>query len=167
MATLVEIAGRLVAAHAAKNRLTTDQLLQELDRVHTALKGLQSAHQGGGAVKPGLTLRKAFKEDEVVCMVCGRGGFQTLGRHLRHAHQMKPRDYRKQFGIPAEQSLCSRFFSDTRRQMALDLGLADILAEAREVRLAKIRLKKQTVAKPAQPKTLRKVKAPVIAVANP
>jgi len=167
MATLVEIAGGLVAAHAAKNLLTTDQLLQELGKVHTALKGLQSAHKGGRAVKPGLTLRQAFKKDEVVCMICRRRGFQTLGRHLRHAHQVEPRDYRKQFGIPAEQSLCSRFFSDTRRQMALDLGLADILAEAREVRLAKIRLKKQTVAKPAQPKTLRKVKAPVIAVANP
>ena len=166
MATLVEIAGRLVAAHAAKNSLTTDQLLQELGKVHTALKGLQSAHKGGRAVKPGLTLRQAFKKDEVVCMICRRRGFQTLGRHLRHAHQMEPRDYRKQFGIPAEQSLCSRFFSDTRRQMALDLGLADKLAEAREVRLAKIRLKKETAAKPANKKTLRKVKAPVIAVAN-
>ena len=145
MATLIEMTGGVVAAHAAKNLLTTDQLLQELDRVHTTLKGLQSAYQRGGSVTPGLTLRKAFKEDEVVCMVCGRGGFQTLGRHLRHAHQMKPRDYRKQFGIPTEQSLCSKFFSDSRRQMALDLGLADTLAEAREVRLAKIRLKKETV----------------------
>jgi len=80
------------------------------------------------------------------CLVDGphlrNGGSKTLGRHLSHAHQMQPRAYRKRFGIPAEQSLCSKSFSDSRRQMVFELGLADKLVEAREVRLANIRLKK-------------------------
>lgn len=177
MATLIEMAGRLVAAHAAKNALTTAQLLQELGRVHTTLKGIECGLQGEGPATRALTLRDAFKKDEVVCMICRKGGFQTLGRHLSHAHQMSPSAYRKQFGIPAEQSLCSQSFSDSRRQMALDLGLADILAAAREVRLEKIRLKKEAFAKSAQaaksksalsakPRSLHKVKAAVTAGAG-
>lgn len=142
MAKLVEITAQLVAAHARKTRLTREQLIKEIGRVHTALTELQRAQEGVGDAKPLLMIGDAFKMHEVVCLLCGKGGFQTLTRHLGHAHQMKPRAYRKRFGIPAEQPLSSKSFSDSRKQLALELGLADNLVKAREVRLAKIRVKK-------------------------
>ena len=161
MATLVEIAGQVVAAHAANNKLTTEEILLEISKVYAALKSLEAGEQieGGVEAKPSLTLKEAFRKQEVFCMVCGRGGFRTLTRHLGTAHQLKPGAYRKQFGIPSGQSLSAKAYSESRRQMALDRGLADNLAKARGIRMANIEARKAAPAKAAKAKAPAKVKA--------
>ncbi len=63
-------------------------------------------------------------------MICGKG-FKTLSRHLKTSHEMSANDYRKQFDIPRSQSLAAKNYSESRRQMAVDRGLADNLAKAR------------------------------------
>lgn len=78
-------------------------------------------------------------------MICGKGGFKTLTRHLGTVHEMKPGQYRKQFGIPSKQSLTAKSFSDARRKIAEEKGLGDNLAKAREVRAAKMKTKKAPV----------------------
>jgi predicted transcriptional regulator len=167
MATLVEIAGQVVAAHAASSKLTTDELLLELGKVHAALKNLEAGHavEGEAETKPTLTLKEAFKKNEVVCMVCGKGGFKTLARHLSTAHQMKPGAYKKQFEIPSKQPLSAKSYSESRRATALERGLADNLAKAREVRMANVEARKAAPAKSAKApaklaKAPSKVKAP-------
>jgi len=162
MATLVEIAGQLVAAHATSSNLTTDELLLELSKVHAALKALESgqAVEGGEEVKQILTLKEAFKKNEVVCMVCGKGGFKTLARHLSTAHQMKPGAYKKQFGIPSKQPLSAKAYSEARRAMAVDRGLADNLQKARQVRMSNIEAKKAVTAKAEKAKALATTKVP-------
>jgi predicted transcriptional regulator len=75
-------------------------------------------------------------------MICGKGGLKTLTRHLNMVHDMKPGAYRKQFNIPSKQSLTAKSFSDARKKMAEERGLADNLAKAREVRAAKLKAKK-------------------------
>lgn len=94
-----------------------------------------------------MSVKEAFRKNEVVCMVCGKGGFKTLARHLSTAHQMKPGAYKKQFGIPREQALSAKSYSESRKKMALDRGLADNLAKARAVRMANIEAKKTVPAK--------------------
>ena len=163
MTTLVEIAGQLVAAHAASNKLTVDELLLEIGKVHAALKNLeagQPAEGGAEEVKASLSVKEAFKKNEVICMICGKGGFKTLSRHLSTAHQLKPGAYKKQFGIPSKQSLSAKSYSESRRQTALDRGLAGNLAKARAVRMANYEAKKAAAVKPA------KAKAPAKADAN-
>jgi predicted transcriptional regulator len=168
MATLIEIAGQLVAAHAAHNKLTVEELLTEIGKVHAALKSLEAGEsiESGEEVKPSLSVKEAFRKNEVFCMVCGKGGFKTLTRHLGTAHQLKPGAYRRQFGIPTGQSLSAKSYSESRRQMALDRGLADNLAKARHVRMAGIEANKATAAKVAKAKELVKVKTPVKARAK-
>jgi len=167
MATLAEIAGQIVAAHAASSNLTTEELIAELSKVHAALKNLEEGNTVGGAeeVKPTLTLKEAFKKNEVVCMVCGKGGFRTLTRHLSTSHQLKPSAYKKQFGIPSKQSLSAKSYSESRRAMALERGLADNLAKARQVRMGNIEAKKAVIAKAEKAKALGATKAPVKAKA--
>jgi len=162
MATLVEIAGQLVAAHATSTKLTTEELILEISKVHAALQALESGQvvDGGAETKPTLTVKEAFKKHEVVCMVCGKGGFRTLARHLSTAHQLKPSAYKKQFGIPSKQPLSAKSYSESRKQMALDRGLADNLAKAREVRMANIEAKKVVPAAPTKAKAPVKPKAP-------
>jgi len=179
MASLVEIAGQLVAAHAASSNITTEELIAEISKVHAALVSLEAgvSVEAVEDTKPTLTIKEAFKKNEVFCMVCGKGGLKTLARHLSTAHSMKPGAYRKQFGIPRSQALSAKAYSESRRAMALDRGLADNLAKARDVRMANIETRKAIeakgvkagkvakVAKVAAPAKAKAVKAPVAAKA--
>ncbi len=162
MATLIELASEIVSAHASTAKLTTEELLAELEKVHAALKALEAGQEVAAPVaeegKLALTVKEAFKKNEVVCMVCGKGGFKTLTRHLKQAHDLKPGQYKKQFGIPSKQSLAAKSFSDARRKSALERGLADNLAKARAVRAANIAEKKAAPAKPAKTKVAKAAK---------
>ncbi|HJV64694.1 MAG TPA: MucR family transcriptional regulator [Geomonas sp.] len=152
MATLVEIAAQIVASHASSTPMTSDQLIFEINKVHNALKNLEAGQAIEGveeAPKTALSVKEAFKRGEIACMVCGKGGFKTLARHLSTAHGMKPGEYKKQFGIPSKQALSAKNYSESRRKMAQERGLAENLAKAREVRMANIKAKKTTPAKPA------------------
>lgn len=153
MATLVEIAAQIVASHASSTPMTSDQLIFEIGKVHNALKNLEAGQsvEGVEEAKPSVTVKDAFKKGEVVCMVCGKGGFKTLARHLSTAHGLKPGEYKKQFGIPSKQALSAKNYSEARRKMAQDRGLADNLAKAREVRMANIEAKKAAPGKSAKP----------------
>jgi predicted transcriptional regulator len=151
--------------------MSTDDLIQEIQKVYSALQNLEKAGPEVSAAEetkaPVLSLKKAFQADQVFCMCCGKGGMKTLTRHLTKVHGMKPGEYRKQFGIPSGQALTAKNFSEARRKMAQDRGLADNLAKAREIRAAKLKAKKAQPEKAV--KTARPAKAakPVKAKAAP
>lgn len=154
---LVELAASIVSSHASVTVMSTEELLQEIQKVYAALQQLETA--GTEALPdteekkaPVMTLRKAFQADQVFCMVCGKGGMKTLARHLNQVHGMTPREYRKQFNIPAGQSLTAKNFSEKRKQTALERGLADNLAKARAVRAEKLTANKPAVKKAAKKK---------------
>lgn len=138
--TLLELTAEIVASHASTTAMTSEELLQEINKVFSALQQLE-----GGVVPtepeevkaPTMSLKKAFQANQVICLICGKGGMKTLSRHLSTAHGMKPGEYRKQFNIPRTQSLTAKNFSESRREMATQRNLADNLAKARAVRAAK------------------------------
>ena len=145
-ATLLELTTDIVTSHASVSAMSTEDLLQEIQKVYNALQNLE---KGGPEIStaeevktPVLSLKKAFQADQVFCMVCGKGGMKTLARHLAQVHGMKPGEYRKQFGIPSGQALTAKNFSEARRKMAQDRGLAENLAKVREIRAAKLKAKK-------------------------
>lgn len=155
MATLCELAASIVASHAETTTMTTGQLLKEIDNVYSTLQALES---GKGlapteAAKPGLNVKQAFKKEEVICMVCGKGGMKTLTRHIKKAHDLRPGQYRKQFGIPSSQSLTAKNFSEARKKMAEERGLGDNLAKARQVRMATLNSRKSAPVKKAVQKS--------------
>jgi hypothetical protein len=88
MATLIEMAKDIVAAHAQTTALTTDELIREIHLIHAVLQQLESGNSSpethpadAASVVTTLTLKQAFKTNEVVCMICGKGGMKTLTRH--------------------------------------------------------------------------------------
>jgi predicted transcriptional regulator len=176
MKTLIELVAEIVSSHASNTTMTTEQLVQELQTVHASLKNLE---QGLNVVELNeatatdvkdstISIRQAFKKDEVICMVCQKGGFKTLKKHLGTAHQLTPGQYRKQFGIKSSQKLAAKSFSDARRRAAEDRGMTDILAKAREKRMANLKTVKTAAAKPAPPKTAKTAKpAKAVATAKP
>jgi predicted transcriptional regulator len=137
MATLLEMATEIVAAHACNTTMTKDELVAELASVYQALAALEK----GGTVaaeqvetaKPALSAKRSIGKNAITCLICGKE-MKTLARHLKTAHGLKPGQYRKQFGIPSSQSLAAKSYSESRRQMAVDRGLGDKLALARAAR---------------------------------
>ena len=163
MATdLIELTADIVIAHTSMTEMSSDDLLKEIKMVYATLEGLekgkieisaQEPKKRGRKAKetvaaitaekpampraPALTIEEAFKPDQVACMLCGKKGLTTLKRHLTTAHDLKPGQYRKQFKIPKDQPLAATEYVAKRRQMALDRGLGDNLAAAREAKKAK------------------------------
>lgn len=141
MATITEIAAEIIAAHASTTPMSKDELLSELTEVHAALVALEKGEVVEAPEQevenvPAVSRKKAFGKDKIYCMICGKG-FKTLSRHLKTSHDMSANDYRKQFDIPRSQSLAAKNYSESRRQMAVDRGLADNLAKARAARKKK------------------------------
>jgi len=154
--SLLELTANIVSSHASVTEMSGEDLLLELQKVHGALQKLEEESDGesverGEARGPALSLKKAFQTDQVSCMLCGKSGMKTLARHLAQVHGMKPGEYRKQFGIPSNQALTAKNFSEARRRMAQEKGLADNLAKARAVRAAKLAAKGGAERKPAKP----------------
>ncbi len=145
MPTLLELTAQIVSSHMSLHTMTPDKLIQEIQEIHASLKSIDS----GLVIEPEqpkqLTIKQAFKKNEVICLICGKGGFKTLKRHLSQAHDLKPGQYRKQFNIPSSQSLTAKSYSESRRQTAIDKGLGEGLAKARAVRAAKVNEKKAHV----------------------
>ena len=140
--SLIELTANIVSSHASVSEMSGEDLLLELQKVHIALQKLEG--EGGEGLEkaemkgPAMSVKKAFQPDQVCCMICGKAGMKTLARHLAQVHGLKPGEYRKQFGIPSSQALTAKNFSEARRRMAQEKGLADNLAKARAVRAAKL-----------------------------
>lgn len=137
MATILEMAAEIVAAHASTTNMTKEELVAELKDLYTVLNDLEQGECATAAADeeqgPAVSRKKAFGKDKVFCMICGKG-FKTLARHLKTSHEMTASEYRKQFDIPRSQSLAAKNYSEKRRQMAIDRGLGDKLAKARAAR---------------------------------
>jgi predicted transcriptional regulator len=130
MATIIELTSDIVSSHASKSPMSSEELVLEIQKVHAALKALETGQSVAAPLgeegKPAITVKEAFKKNEIICMVCGKGKMKTLARHLNMEHNMKPGEYRKQFGIPGKQSLTAKSFSEARRKMAEERGLGDV-----------------------------------------
>jgi len=136
MASLIELAAEIVASHASTTPMTKEELMEELGQVHNALAALEKGEAPEAAEEesqPVISMRKAFGKKQITCMICGKS-MKTLARHLKTAHDMTAREYKKQFGIPSSQSLAAKDYSESRRQMAIDKGLGDKLAAARKAK---------------------------------
>ncbi len=135
MATLLEMAQQIVSAHAQTTKMTTTELLAEIQKIHSVLQSLDS----GGPVTeesveaPTLTLKQAFRTNEVICIICGKG-MKSLARHLTTVHQIKPNEYRKQFNIPKTQKLMSKACAAKRKEVAAGMDLVGNLEKARAAR---------------------------------
>lgn len=140
MSTLLELTADIVTAHVSNTQMTSDEMVKEIQKVFETLKALEQPSLENslpsGPEKPKrLSVKQAFKKDEVICMICGKS-FTTLKRHLSIAHDLKPGQYRKQFNIPSSIPLAAKSYSESRRQAAQERGLANVLAKARKNRFA-------------------------------
>jgi len=133
---LLELTTDIVSAHASVNEMGKEELLEEMQAVFQKLLSLGGSEvEEGGSVsqelKPAVPVNKAFGADKVICLVCGKA-FTTLKKHIAVSHQMTPREYRKAFGVPSKTPLVARKYSEAKKKIAQEKGLAGKLAEGRK-----------------------------------
>lgn len=169
MATLTELTAEIVSAHATGSSLTSEELIKNIHDVYSTLKSLEAGDSvpavdsapTDAPAAPTMTIKQAFKKDEVICMICNKG-FKTLKRHLTKAHNLKPGEYRKQFNIPSTQTLAAKSYSESRRQMAIDKGLGAGLVKFRASEKAKKAAVPAVKVKATVPAVKTKVAVPVV-----
>ena len=166
--TLIELTASIVSAHAATVEMSQDELLAEIQKVHATLKGLDEGVVAApeqpieAEAAPVMSAKKSIQKNQIVCLICGKGGFKTLTRHLKQAHDMKASAYRKQFGLPAGTALAAKAYSESRRESALKNNLGEKLAKGREAYQAKQKAATDVPkAKPAPKKATSAKKSPV------
>lgn len=145
MSTILEMAADIVIAHAKTTPMTKDELIKEIKEVYASLTSLEKGDdeditvefvEAAAENKPLMSAKKSIGKNAITCLICGES-MKTLSRHLMSKHDMKPGAYRKQFGIPRTQSLASKAYSESRKQMALASGLGEKLIAARAANAAK------------------------------
>jgi predicted transcriptional regulator len=117
---LLELTTDIVSAHASVNEMGQEQLLEELQLVFQKLMNLAGSEGAEGAEVSGELK-----------------GFTTLKKHIAVSHEMTPKEYRKAFGVPSKTPLVARKYSEAKRKIAQDKGLALKLAEGRKKKAAK------------------------------
>ena len=149
MATLSEMVVQVLTARLTKKEMTLEEMQKEMTAIANMIKGIEGEAiqapeptQEEPAKPQKVNLKKVFKDKEVVCLLCNKG-FTTLKRHLAKVHNISDKEYKKQFGIPSKQPLVAKAYSEARKQSAIDRGLGDILAKARETRMSNLKAKKE------------------------
>lgn len=145
------MATEIVASHASTTAMSKEELIAEIASVYQTLAALEKGETVQVEVeeaKPSISAKKSIGKNAITCLICGKS-MKALTRHLKTAHDLKPGQYRKQFGIPSSQSLAAKSYSESRRQMAIERGLGEGLAKARAARVAKAAKPAATKAKAA------------------
>jgi predicted transcriptional regulator len=169
MANVLEMVADIVAAHARTTPMTTEELLAELKTLYIELHALESgisseAVSSEEVAAPTITIRQAFRTNEVICMICGKGGMKLLTKHLNQAHQMKPTEYRKLFNIPKIQPLMSKSYAIRRKEISAGMDLTGNLEKARAARGNIGKKSNVPAVKVKAPVPLARAKAPVPAI---
>ena len=140
----VKLAADIVIANSTGKGFTTDQLTHMLKAVSDTLEALAGepgapvvgVRPAPAAAKIPADWKASLARNAITCMICGYSG-KLLVPHLKSKHQTTPRDYRKQFGIPARTPLVSKAYRAKRSKIAKETGIGEKLREARKAKAKK------------------------------
>ena len=112
----VKLAADIVIANSTGRGFSTEQLTQMLKSVADALEGLAIetgeilvAESSSLEGKAPADWKASIGKDTITCMICGYSG-KLLTPHLKSKHKTTPKEYRKQFVIPARTPLVSKAY---------------------------------------------------------
>jgi predicted transcriptional regulator len=138
----VRLAADIVIANSTGKGFTTEQLTHMLKAVAETLEDLAAepgsmmpAESRSPEAAPPTDWKSSIGRNAITCMVCGYSG-KLLTPHLKSKHQMTPKEYRKQFEIPARTPLVSKAYRAKRSKIAKETGIGEKLKEARKAKKA-------------------------------
>lgn len=114
----------IVSAHVSNNSVSTGDLPGLISSVYASLAGLGGAPAAAEPEKlvPAVSIRSSIKPDYIVCLEDGKK-LKMLKRHLMTHFGMTPDEYRTKWGLPADYPMVSPNYAETRRALAVKIGL--------------------------------------------
>ena len=138
----VRLAADIVIANSTGKGFTTEQLTQMLKEVADTLEGLAVETEGMVAAESPSSeaaiptdWKASIGKNTITCMLCGYSG-KLLTPHLKSKHQTTPKEYRKQFAMPARTPLVSKAYRAKRIKIAKESGIGEKLRQARKAKKA-------------------------------
>ena len=120
---LLDLTTEIVSSYAGHNMLAPDQLAELINRVHSTLATLDApAAADLPAPEPAVPVRRSVKNDEIICLECGRGQ-KMLKRHIATAHNLTPDEYRAKWNLRSNYPMVAPDYAKRRSDMAKKIGL--------------------------------------------
>jgi predicted transcriptional regulator len=135
----VRLAADIVIANSTGKGFTTEQLTHMLAAVSETLESLGEEPKivvnlgQPPAAKIPADWKASIAKNTITCMICGYSG-KLLTPHLKSKHQLTPKEYRKQFGIPPRTPLVSKAYRAKRSKIAKETGIGEKLKAARQAK---------------------------------
>lgn len=132
--SMLEMATDLVMAMIQNGSLHLEDMQTELQKTHASLLALKEQEDVGESGGVGSILladlessershrstlvnwKKSIKKHTIDCLICGASFKQLSVRHLK-SHDLNPRTYRVQFGIPRLQPLSAKETTAMRKKI--------------------------------------------------
>jgi predicted transcriptional regulator len=125
--SLIEMSKDLTLALIENNLIKPEDMQQRLQQIYASLQELKaredqhlasgtSGEEAVASISQPIDWKKSIRKQVVECLVCGQTFKQLSARHLRQ-HDLDPRSYRQQFGIPRTQALSAKETTATRRRV--------------------------------------------------
>ena len=79
--------------------------------------------------------KASIGKNTITCSICGYSG-KLLTPHLKSKHQTTPKEYRKQFAMPARTPLVSKAYRAKRSKIAKETVIGEKLKQAMKAKKA-------------------------------
>jgi predicted transcriptional regulator len=137
----VRLAADIVIANSTGKGFTTEQLTHMLKAVADTLEdlalepGMMAGESAASEAGTPADWKASIGKNTITCLICGYSG-KLLTPHLKSKHKTTPREYRKQYGIPARTPLVSKAYRAKRSKIAKETGIGEKLRQARKAKKA-------------------------------
>jgi len=120
----IELAADIVSAYVSNNSVSSGDLPNLINDVHSALMKVASGNIEVPieAPKPAVPVKKSVTLDYIVCLEDGKK-FKSLKRHLRTQYGMTPEQYREKWGLPVDYPMVAPNYAKARSELAKEMGL--------------------------------------------
>lgn len=135
--SLVEMTAEIIQSQISTKQMTTEEIKVALNETFQALKSLQDTESCGiighepeeSTAPPLLDPKKSIQKNKIICLECGQEFKMLSPKHLA-SHALDSKSYRKKYGFPARQPLCSKSLSEKRSASGKERGIPENLKKA-------------------------------------
>ncbi len=118
---LLTLTSDIVANHASKNAVPSNDLSGLIENVFNTLSGL-AAPPAEPEQKPAVPIKKSVTKEFIICLECGKPQ-KMIKRHLHSAHDTNPDEYRAKWGLAHNYPMVAPVYAALRRRLAKEIHL--------------------------------------------
>ncbi|UFX98236.1 MucR family transcriptional regulator [Candidatus Gromoviella agglomerans] len=115
--------GNIVASYAAKNEMSSSELLDLINNVYNTLIFLPYKQVSSGfGQAPAVSIEDSITDDYLICLEDGKK-LKMLKRHLKSSYNITPDEYRSRWGLPSDYPMVAPNYAKKRSVLAKKISL--------------------------------------------